>query len=91
MVEKTYHKFNTKLLNKNDLNNFIKEANALMDIMKRENLQNKQNSLYQQYIKVYKDLNISNENEDLKSLFIKFNNLNEEIADILENNNFNLK
>ena len=92
MVEKTYHKFNnTKLLNKNDLNNFIKEANALMDIMKRENLQNKQNSLYQQYIKVYKDLNILNENEDLKSLFIKFNNLNEEIADILENNNFNLK
>ena len=92
MVEKAYHKFNnTKLLNKNDLNNFIKEANTLMDKIQKENFQNKQNNLYQQYIKIYNDLNISNTNEDLKSLFIKFNNLNEEIADILENNNYNLK
>lgn len=92
MIEKAYHKFNnTKLLNKNDLYNFIKEANALIDLMNKENLENRQNNLYQQYIKVYKDINISNANEDLKSLFIKFNNLNEEITDILENNNFNTK
>ena len=93
-IEKMYYKFNnTKLLTKNDFNIFIRDVNNIMDKINKENFQFKQNSLYKQYIKIYNnvtDISLSDKNhENLKSLFINFNNLNEEIANLLENNPYN--
>ena len=82
---------NIKSLTKNDLSNFMKELNIFFDKINKDNYKNKQIDIYKEYIKAYRNLNvinISNKNEEnLKSLFIKFNNLNEEIINFLENRN----
>ena len=94
---KNIEKMNSiKSLTKNDLNNFIKEVNLFYDKINKDNYKNKQNNIYKEYIKTYKNLNVidipnKKEENNLKSLFIKFNNLNEEILNFLENNNIHKK
>ena len=94
-IEKMKNYFNSKLLTKNDFNNFIKEVNNFYDKITKESYKNKQNNVYREYIQTYKDINnicISNKCEaNLKSLFINLNNLNEEIVNFLDNNDLNKK
>ena len=93
-IERMSNKFNNQSLTKNDINSFIKEINDFMDKINKENYKNKQNDIYKEYIKIYNNIdkiNIINNNEDLKSLFIIFNNVNEEIANLLEKSDINKK
>ena len=83
--------------NKNNLNELIKEGKKLMESLTREEFKNKEKNIYQQYIKVYSDINKNfeklNNNDifDLKIFINKFNNLNEELLNLLENNKNNKK
>ena len=93
-IEKMSNKFNNNPITKNDFNSFIKEINNFMDKINKDNYKNKENDIYKEYIKVYNNveqINISNKNKNLKSLLITFNNLNEEIANLLEKNDMNKK
>lgn len=92
-IEKTYTQFNTtKLLTKNDFSNIIKEIKSLMDKINKENYKFKQSKIYKEYIEIYKNTNLSKKTEEnLKSLFTKFNNLNEELVNLLETSDINKK
>ena len=95
-IEKMNNKLNNiKSLTKNDLNSFIQEINNFFDKINKEKFINKQNEIYKQYINIYKNynnVNITKQNEDnLKSLFLKFININEEILNFLERNDINKK
>ena len=91
-IEKMSDKFNNNSLTKNDFKAFIKEINIFMDKINKDNYKNKESDIYKEYIQVYNNIdqiNISNKNKNLKPLLITFNNLNEEIADLLEKNDIN--
>ena len=95
-VEKLNNKFNNiKSVTKNDLNDFIKELNSFFNKINKEKYLNKQNDIYKQYIETYKsssNIDTIKQNEDnLKSLFLKFTNTNEEIINFLESNDINKK
>ena len=95
-IEKTYNQFHTtKLLTKNDFANVTKELKSLLDKINKDNYKFKQSSIYQEYIRIYNNNDnngLSEKNEEkLKSLFIQFNNLNEEMANLLEKKDIDKK
>ena len=76
--------------NKNNLNELIKDAKKLIDTITNEQFKNKENNIYQQYIKIYSDINKTfekinnNDIQELKLSINKFNDLNEELLNFLE-------
>ena len=85
-IERKENKNKNISSNKNNLNDLIKEAKFLLDIINKEQFKNREKEIYQKYIKIYSNNNQKN-NFDLQELKIsinKFNNLNEELLEFLE-------
>ena len=76
-------------VNKNNLNDLIKEAKNLLECINKENFKNKEKEIYQNYIQIYSNNNQNNnfDIQELKSSIDKFNNLNEELLEFLEKEN----
>ena len=85
-IEKKENKNKNISSNKNNLNDLIKEAKFLLDIINKEQFKNREKEIYQKYIKIYSNNNQKNnfDLQELKSSINKFNNLNEELLEFLE-------
>ena len=85
-IERKENKNKNISSNKNNLNDLIKEAKFLLDIINKEQFKNREKEIYQKYIKIYSNNNQKNnfDLQELKSSINKFNNLNEELLEFLE-------
>ena len=85
-IERKENKNKNISSNKNNLNDLIKEAKFLLDIINKEQFKNREKEIYQKYIKIYSKNNQKNnfDLQELKSSINKFNNLNEELLEFLE-------
>ena len=85
-IERKENKNKNISSNKNNLNDLIKEAKFLLDIINKEQFKNREKEIYLKYIKIYSNNNQKNnfDLQELKSSINKFNNLNEELLEFLE-------
>jgi hypothetical protein len=81
--------------NKDNINSLIKEAKEILNSISNEQFKQREKDLYEKYLQVYSNINTSTQSSDnnidnineLRMTINNFNNLNEELIDILENNN----
>ena len=81
--------------NKDNINSLIKEAKEILNSISNEQFKQREKDLYEKYLQVYSNINTSTQSSDnnidsiteLKMTINNFNNLNEELIDLLENNN----
>ena len=90
-----------KVKNKNNINDTIKDAKNILKDITNEQFKQREKDIYQKYIETYSNItktttennNENNNNtynyEDLKIIINKFNNLNEELLEMLENDKTN--
>ena len=85
-IERKENKNKNISSNKNNLNDLIKEAKFLLDIINKEQFKNREKEIYQKYIKIYSNNNQKNnfDLQELKNSINKFNNLNEELLEFFE-------
>ena len=81
--------------NKDNITSLIKEAKTILNSITNEQFKQREKEIYEKYVQVYSNINACTQSSDknidnineLKMTINSFNNLNEELIDVLENNN----